>query len=101
MIRSFLLNLFDVSFTHFITPRIIREVYVALIAFLTLFTVVFVAGAFGQSAGTGLVVLIFAPLLFVLGVTLARIWMETLIVLFRDVEKPRKPADYQKPEVPA
>jgi Domain of unknown function (DUF4282) len=82
--KSFFGSLFDYSFSSFITPRIIKVLYVLATILIVLWTLAFVLIAFKASSGLGIVtLLIFGPIFFVLGMIYARVLLELLIVFFR------------------
>ncbi len=81
--KSFFGSLFDFSFSSFITPKIIKILFVIgliLTAILTLFIIIF---AFIGSIASGVIALIFSPVIFFLYVLAVRIYLELLIVIFR------------------
>jgi hypothetical protein len=81
---GFLNSLFDYSFRSFITPRIIKVLYVLLTIAVALWTLAIVAVAFQASSGAGIVtLLVVGPILFIVGMIYARVGLELLIVLFR------------------
>jgi hypothetical protein len=82
--KGLLKSLFDFQFTSLITIKIIRFVYVLMVALFTLGALAFfVAGlASGTVAGV-LSALIFVPLGYLVYLILTRMWMEILIVVFR------------------
>lgn len=81
---GFLASLFDLSFTNFITPKLIKVLFVLSIVLIGLGALALVGSAFMQSAIGGIfVLLIVAPLFFLFEVIVARVWMEVLIQLFR------------------
>lgn len=76
--------LFDFSFRHFITGRIIRFLYMLSVGLAGLMYLFFVIGAFQMSAGFGAVMLlIVGPLVFLLSVIYARVLLEIIMVVFR------------------
>lgn len=96
--RGFFRSLMDLSFTSFITARVIKFIYVisvvfaiVYVLFVTLSMSTFVAGyisATANSQALGIIVaiaifLVVAPLLLVLAVTYVRVLLELVIVLFR------------------
>ena len=96
--KGFFGRLFDLSFNEFITTKIIKVLYVLSMigagfwALSVLFTG-FATKSFGSVVGG----LVGAPIAFVLCVILARIWLETLIVLFRIAENTAKMAGKENP----
>ena len=71
-------------FGTLITPKIIRVVYILTIIVLALIAIGVIIGAFNNSVGWGIAVLVvFAPLGFLLYLIVARIWLELVIVAFK------------------
>jgi len=84
---SFFTSLFDLSFTNFITTKIIKVLFVISIALLSLETLLFVATMFMRDVMYGIVaLLILGPLFLLLGVIYTRVMMEIIIQIFRGVE---------------
>jgi hypothetical protein len=79
--------LFDLSFTNFITPKLIKVLFVISIVLAGLGALAVVGSAFMSSAIAGIfALLIVAPILFLFYVIYARVMMEVLIVIFRGSE---------------
>jgi Domain of unknown function (DUF4282)/zinc-ribbon domain len=84
---SFLQALFDFSFNHFFTPRIIKVLYGLSIFSAGLIAVLFIIFGFSVSTGFGIfALLIGAPLIFLLSVICSRICTELMIAIFRIAE---------------
>ena len=81
--KGFLGRLFDFSFGEFITPTIIKLLFGLSIFFSGLYMVSMIWGAFGTSTTYGIVALILSPLLFLLFVIIAKVYLEIIIILFR------------------
>ena len=81
--KGFLSRLFDLSFQSFITTSIIKVLYVLFIIFAGLGALSFIGIGFASNAAVGVVMLILSPLVFLLYVILARVYLEIVIVLFR------------------
>jgi hypothetical protein len=89
--KGFIGAMFDLSFSEFITTKLIRILYILL---LILIAIAFVVGFFGGLVTMftrggffrGLVILLVSPVAAFLYVILARMWMEVIIVLFRIAE---------------
>jgi hypothetical protein len=78
--------LFNLSFDEFITPTIVSVLYALNIVAAALVALgVFTRLATGE-AGAAVVGLILAPIVFFLWILLARVLLETTIVLFRIAE---------------
>ena len=84
--KGFIAALFDLSFTSFITTKIIKFMYIVAIIICGLYALGMVGAAFSSNSMLGLGALIVAPLLFLLFVVMARIYMELVIVIFRGAE---------------
>ncbi len=85
--QGFFASLFDVSFSSFITTRIIKVLYILAIVVFALVALSYVIAAFAADVLLGLVVLIvFAPLGFLLWVIYSRVLLEVVMVLFRIME---------------
>ena len=83
---QFLRALFDFSFSQFITTRLIRLLYAIGVVIAALVALGAIIRGFNESAGAGVVALIVAPLIFLLVVIVARVWLELVIVVFRIAE---------------
>jgi uncharacterized protein DUF4282 len=84
---GFMSSLFDLSFTNFITPKIIKVLFVISIVLLALETLAIIGTAFMSNVMFGiLALLIIGPLVFLFGVIYTRVVMEVLIQIFRGVE---------------
>lgn len=96
--RGFFRSLMDLSFTSFVTARVIKFIYVisviisaVYVFFITVPVSSFLAGYVSTSTDSrslGLIVavavfLILTPLLLILAVTYVRVLLELVIVLFR------------------
>jgi hypothetical protein len=82
--KGFLESLFDFSFTSLVTTKLIKVLYglsIAIQALISLFYVI-ISFSFSPTAGV-IVLLIGAPLSFLLGVCYTRVMLEIIIVVFR------------------
>ena len=96
---SLLQALFDFSFNHFFTPKIIRLLYGLSIFFAGLIAVVLIIFGFSVSMGFGIVALLIgAPLIFLLAVTCSRIYLELMIAIFRIAETPVNRGEKPEPK---
>jgi len=92
--QGFLNSLFDFSFTSFITSKIIKVLYGLCIFFSALVALFIISFGFSISAGTGIVVLlIVAPLFFLIIVIYSRVLLEFIMVVFRISENIEKIAE--------
>jgi Domain of unknown function (DUF4282)/zinc-ribbon domain len=82
--KGFFAALFDYSFGSFVTPRIIKILYVLATILISLWTLLLILAAFNVSGGAGVVMLLVGgPLLFLIAMIYARVFLELVIVFFR------------------
>lgn len=86
MKKNFVQTLFDFSFDSLITPRIISVIYGVAMFFTGIGTLIFVWNALEENFLMGIGSLILAPIVFFLGLVLARIYCELVIALFKVAE---------------
>jgi hypothetical protein len=85
--KGFFQSLFDFSFTAFITTKIIKILYGLSMVCAGLVALFVIIMGFNDSPSSGvLALLIGAPLIFLLIVIFARIYLEFMIVVFRIAE---------------
>ncbi len=88
---GFFKRLFDFSFKEFITIKIISVLYMISIIGAGLWSLVILFGGVASGKFGGVVGgLVLAPVAFILAVIFSRIWLETVIVLFRIAENTGK-----------
>jgi Domain of unknown function (DUF4282) len=75
--------LMDTRFDRLITPSLIRFLYVVAMVILALGTLAVVIAGFAESAGTGVLLLIFAPLGALIYLIVTRLWLELIVVAFK------------------
>ena len=86
--KGFLELLFDFSFTTFFTPRIIKVLYGLSIAWLVLAMLFLIIAGFVLHPAIGvLVLLIVAPLFFLVSLIYERVVLELIVVCFRVSER--------------
>jgi hypothetical protein len=98
--KGFFASLFDLSFREFITPRIIKLLFVLAIIISAIVAFVLFIGGIAQGGATIFLALIGAPLLFLLYVIMARVWLELIMVMFHiadNIDKLVPPPDTQTP----
>lgn len=96
--KGFFRSLADLSFTSFVTGRVVKFIYVLSVLFVVLYVILttlylaFIAysfvSAFAESEPLGIIVaivlfIILTPLFLLIGITYARVLLELVIVLFR------------------
>lgn len=85
--RGFFGSLFDLSFTNFITTKVIKFLFVLAIILAGLAAIGMIA--FSNNPYNNIppaLSIILAPIVFFIYVLLARVWMEIIIVMFRMAE---------------
>lgn len=83
---SFFQGLLDFTFTKYITPSVVRIVYMLLVIVAGLFWIFAVFTGFSTSAGAGISALLLGPVILILYIALIRVGLETSIALIRVAE---------------
>jgi len=78
--------LFDLSFSEFVTTRVIKVLFIIGVLFAGIGSLTFIWSGFQGGFLKGLLFLILSPLVFLLWTLGARIWCELIIVAFRIAE---------------
>lgn len=91
--KGFFGSLFDFSFSEFITPRIIKLLFVLAIIISAIVALVLFVGGIASGGAEAFLAIIGAPLLFLLYVIMARVWLEVIMVMFRIVDNTDKLAE--------
>jgi len=99
--KGFWSCLFDLSFTEFITTRVIKILYVLGIGIAVVIGLMLIVTAFTKGFAVGLLHVIAAPIVFILMVIVLRIYMELVLTLFRIEENTQKPAPPGEEAAPA
>ena len=94
---GFFADLFDFSFSRFITARIIKVLYILAILGLGLMCLMMFVAGITQGGTSALGAIIGAPLLFFLGLLYVRVLLEVLIVIFRIAENTAEMARRSRP----
>lgn len=81
--KGFLGSLFDLSFSQMITTKLVKIFYIITIGMSCLISLSMIIGGFSNSAGSGFLMLILAPIVFFLQIIFSRIWLELVIVAFK------------------
>ena len=81
--KGFFGSLFDFSFESFVTPMLVKAVYIVAIVALGLGWLIWVAAGFSQSAGFGVAVLVLGPILMFLYLCLIRMTLEFYLAITR------------------
>jgi Domain of unknown function (DUF4282) len=81
--RGFFEALMDTRFDSLITPSLIRFLYVVAIIVLAIGALVAVISGFAHSAGSGILLLILAPIGALIYLIVIRLWLELIVVTFK------------------
>jgi hypothetical protein len=81
--KGFLGSLFDFSFKSYVTPKIIRVVYVLVVVFVVIGYLAVTISWFNDSAAKGLAVLIFGAIGSILYLAMVRMVLEFFMAVFR------------------
>lgn len=97
--KGFLASLFDVGFNSFVTPKVVKAVYVLIMILTALWELVIALAAFRLNVVLGIVALfILCPIFFIVYLALWRIVLELVMVIFRiadDVRSIRTRRDFR------
>lgn len=89
--KGFFSSLFDYSFSSFITPRLIKVLYVLMTISVALWTLLVILVAFKASAALGILALVIGgPIFFVITMIYVRVGLELIMAFFHihgDVEE--------------
>ena len=75
-------DIFDLTFTKYVTPTVVRVLFILVIVFSALWWLVLVFAGFANSFGSGLGALILGGLGFLIFVLLYRVFFELVMVIF-------------------
>ncbi len=98
--KSFFEALFDFSFSSMITVRIIQILYALAMLGNTLITFFILLAVFKSSSAAGIIVLVLSPVIFTVMTIFVRVYMETLIVLFKIADNTAAMAESFRREPP-
>lgn len=84
--KGLLGSLFDLSFSEFVTTRVIKVLFILGVIFAGIGSLAFIVSGFRGGFLKGLLFLILSPLVFLLWTLGNRIWCELIIVAFRIAE---------------
>lgn len=80
------MGIFDLSFSRFITPTVIKIVYILFIVVIALALLAAIISGFVADPVAGLLTLVFGPIGAVLYVLLIRVMLEALLAMIRTAE---------------
>jgi len=99
MEKGFIGSLFDLSFTEFVTTRIVKILYILSIIGSGMMGIALIIGGFAAESGAaGILSLILGPVVALLYILTARVWLELVIVIFRIAENTGRLVEHQTAE---
>jgi hypothetical protein len=100
--KGFFGSLFDFSFTHYVTPKIIKIIFGLVIVVSALGALVVAIAAFAHNIVLGFFVLIIiAPLIFFVYVILYRVFLEVVMAVFTIAENTTALVGASNPSAPS
>ncbi len=84
--KGLIKSIFDFSFSEFVTPKVIKFLLGLFMVLNGIWVIVMIVGAFAGGAGTGILVLILSPAIYLLIMLLTRVYLELVLVAFKIVE---------------
>ena len=91
--KGFLKTLYDFKFTSFVTSKVIRVIYALVVIFYSIFAVIAFFELIRQSGAFVPIPIIVVPLSYLLTLTIARMGLEFIMVVFRIGEDVRNIRD--------
>lgn len=79
-------EILDLSFSTFITTRLIKVLMVLGLVLIGLWSITAVIAAFSEGFGNGVLALLLVPLIAAASVLALRVYLELIIVIFRIAE---------------
>ncbi len=80
---SFLKDLFDFEFKTFITLKVLKVVYIISVALIGLAAVAFLISGLSQGGATAVLAIVMVPLVALLYLIMARVYVEVIAMFFR------------------
>jgi hypothetical protein len=96
--KGLLGSLFDLSFSEFVTTRVIKVLFILGLIGAGIGSLMFIWAGFSAGFLKGVLFLILSPLVFLLWTLGARIWCELIIVAFRIAENTSRLVELRKAE---
>jgi hypothetical protein len=85
----FISPIFDITFSTFITSKLISMLYIASIVVAALSTLSVVIGGFAADVTGGVIVLVLSPLIFLVQLVWFRVLLEIVVIIFKIAESLR------------
>jgi hypothetical protein len=88
--KGFLASLFDFSFVSFITPKLIRLLYLLGLLAGVVISIAAITAAFNVTSALGVLTLFLSPLIFLVTLAYTRVALELVAIAFRMEEHLRR-----------
>ena len=86
---GFISPIFDISFSTFITSKLISVLYIASMVVAALSTLSILIGSFASDVTGGVIILILSPLIFLVQLVWFRVLLEIVVIIFKIAESLR------------
>ena len=86
-------DIFDLSFKKYVTPTVIRVLFILVMVFAGLWWLFIVIAGFSSNAGTGLGALVIGGVGFFMFILFYRVFFELVMVIFAIKENTKATAD--------
>lgn len=81
--KGFFGSLFDFSFSNFVTPSIIKVLYVLAVILAAIYSLAIIIFGFSRGAGLGILFLVGGIILFLIWIAFTRVLLEFYMAVFR------------------
>lgn len=88
--KGFFGSLFDLSFSEFVTTKIIKFLFILAVIASGIGAIAVIAAGFTKSLALGILMIVLSPVVFIIYVIVARVYLEIVIVIFRIAENTGK-----------
>lgn len=76
-------DIFDLTFTKFVTPLVIKVMYILVMAFLAVFWLFIIIAGFASSVGNGIAAILLGGLFALIYLLFYRVFAEVIMIVFR------------------
>jgi uncharacterized membrane protein len=98
--KGFFTKIFDLTFSEFVTVKIIKVLFIIGIILATLGALGFLISSFATGKFFAIIMgLILSPIIWIVYVIMIRVWLEIIIVIFRIAENTTELVQLKKSEL--
>lgn len=98
--KGFFAKIFDLTFSEFVTVKIIKVLFIIGIILATLGALGFLISSFASGKFFAIIMgLILSPIIWIVYVIMIRVWLEIIIVIFRIAENTTELVQLKKSEL--